>query len=98
MVRLVSWRDFDCGPLQAFLDHPTQHTSRVPPTHKSLPHHLHPAVSAEVSWLPRLLGVGCWAPPSYARSRIGRPNEGCEVCRFRPAATVRLPASATPTK
>jgi hypothetical protein len=30
--------------------------------------------------------------------RICRLNEGCDVCSFRAAATVRLPASTTATK
>src|SRR5229473_2159612 len=40
MVRLVSWRDFDSGPLQVIVDHPTQHRSRVRHGHECLTHQI----------------------------------------------------------
>src|SRR5580692_2857248 len=53
---------------------------------------------AGVNSIPRARRVSNCAPTSSSRSRICRLSDGCDVCSFRPAATVRLPASAIATK
>src|SRR5258707_11296491 len=51
-----------------------------------------------VNSIPRARRVSSCAPTSSSRSRICRLSDGCDVCSFRPAATVILPASAIATK
>src|SRR3984893_17425604 len=53
---------------------------------------------AGVNSIPRARRVSSCAPTSSSRSRICRLSDGCDVCSFRPAATVILPASAIATK
>src|SRR6267143_800996 len=53
---------------------------------------------AGVNSIPRARRVSSCAPTSSLRSRICRLSDGCDVCSFRPAATVILPASAIATK